>query len=262
MLHDASCPTTVGKPEHWASLWLSNHLGRDERSVELRGTSVHLPRAPLPGESNSILPEVTSCNCWKVDCSSGILNRVAPPNFDERLRALASGQFEHLRPAQKHILDRFTHIEHSSQPDIGIELPTGEGKTLIALLIADWALDEGMSVAYLTGTKQLAKQVQGEAATLQKLDVHRFESGNYPGAKVDDYHQAQAVGVMNYWVYFNSQPKIEPADLVIFDDAHLAEQPLAGLFTLRVPRSPGAARHFTSNFAILFCNTQQMPTQP
>lgn len=59
---------------------------------------------------------------------------------------------------------------------------------------------------------------------------------------LDDYHQARAVGVMNYWVYFNSSPRVEPADLVIFDDAHLAEQPLAGLFTLRVPRGPGGGR--------------------
>jgi hypothetical protein len=41
---------------------------------------------------------------------------------------------------------------------------------------------------------------------------------------------------MNYWVYFNSSPRVEPADLIIFDDAHLAEQPLAGMFTLSIPR--------------------------
>jgi hypothetical protein len=39
---------------------------------------------------------------------------------------------------------------------------------------------------------------------------------------------------MNYWVYFNASPRVEPADLVIFDDAHLAEQPLAGLFAIRI----------------------------
>lgn len=42
---------------------------------------------------------------------------------------------------------------------------------------------------------------------------------------------------MNYWVYFNSSPKVDPADLVIFDDAHLAEQPLTGLFAARIARS-------------------------
>src|SRR3712207_7440702 len=52
----------------------------------------------------------------------------------------------------------------------------------------------------------------------RSLVTHRFSGGNYPGAALDDYHQAQAVGVMNYWVYFNSSPRVEPADLVIFDD--------------------------------------------
>jgi hypothetical protein len=27
---------------------------------------------------------------------------------------------------------------------------------------------------------------------------------NYGDAKLDDYHQAQAVDVMNYWIYFKS----------------------------------------------------------
>ena len=41
---------------------------------------------------------------------------------------------------------------------------------------------------------------------------------------------------MNYWTYFNSNPKVEPADLVVFDDAHLAEQPLTGMFAIRIDR--------------------------
>ena len=41
---------------------------------------------------------------------------------------------------------------------------------------------------------------------------------------------------MNYWVYFNSSPVPEPADLVILDDAHLAEQPLTGLDVLRIDK--------------------------
>jgi hypothetical protein len=31
-------------------------------------------------------------------------------------------------------------------------------------------------------------------------------------------------GVVNYWVYFNDSPIPDPADLVIFDDARLAER--------------------------------------
>lgn len=163
-------------------------------------------------------------------------------DFGERLEAIAPGRFpDGLRRSQVHVLSQFAE-QHTAASDVGIELPTGEGKTLIGLLIADWALDEGMSVAYLTGTRQLADQVMNQAQLLPELLAHRFAGGSYPGAALDDYHQAQAVGVMNYWVYFNSSPRVEPADLVIFDDAHLAEQPLAGMFTLRIPRGPGGGR--------------------
>jgi hypothetical protein len=163
-------------------------------------------------------------------------------DFGARLRELApNGFIDGLRPAQVHALSEFAEY-HTSSPDVGIELPTGEGKTLIGLLIADWALDQRMSVAYLTGNRMLATQVVRQAALLPGLETRRFEGGNYPGADLDDYHQAHAVGVMNYWVYFNSNPRVEPADLVIFDDAHLAEQALAGLFTASILRSTNTGR--------------------
>jgi superfamily II DNA or RNA helicase len=148
--------------------------------------------------------------------------------FAERLAAHGSSVYQQLRTAQEYVLEAYeaNYSNMSATPDVAIELPTGVGKTLIALLIADWALDQGRSVAYLTGTNVLADQVEAQAAQLPGLAVSRFSGGNYPGAALDDYHQAQAVGLMNYWVYFNSSPKVQPADLVIFDDAHLAEQAL------------------------------------
>ena len=121
-------------------------------------------------------------------------------------------------------------------------MPTGEGKTLLALLIADYALDRGRSVAYLTGTRQLAERVEDRGRRSWDWRSSGSPSKDYGGAKLDDYHQAQAVGVMNYWVYFNSKPVPQPADLVIFDDAHLAEQPLSGLQTLRIPDKLAPAR--------------------
>ncbi|WP_101789189.1 DEAD/DEAH box helicase family protein [Nonomuraea indica] len=164
----------------------------------------------------------------------------ALPDFEERLAAFASSVFTELRPGQKQVLATYAR-HHLDTADLAIEMPTGEGKTLLALLIADYALDQGLSVAYLTGTRQLAERVEDEASRLG-LETVRFSSKNYGGARLDDYHQAQAVGVMNYWVYFNSKPVPKPADLVIFDDAHLAEQPLSGLQTLRIPDTPGPAR--------------------
>ena len=161
-------------------------------------------------------------------------------DFEQNLVDFGSSRFTELRPGQHQVLAAYAE-QHLDTTDLAIEMPTGEGKTLLALLIADHALARGWSVAYLTGTRQLAERVEEEAGALG-LDVVRFASKDYGGAKLDDYHQAQAVGVMNYWVYFNSRPVPQPADLVIFDDAHLAEQPLSGLQTLRIPDKLGPAR--------------------
>jgi len=156
-------------------------------------------------------------------------------DFQERLASFGGSRLTELRPAQLAALSAYGEMR-PTHPDIGIELPTGAGKTLIALLIADLALDEGMSVAYLTGTKQLADQVLAQAIDLPGLDVVQFTGQNYPAAQLLAYHQAQAVAVMNYWVYFNTNPRVDPADLIIFDDAHLAEQAISGMYTLRIPR--------------------------
>jgi hypothetical protein len=164
----------------------------------------------------------------------------AKPDFEQNLADFESARFTELRPGQGLVLAAYAD-QHLDTTDLAIEMPTGQGKTLLALLIADHALARGWSVAYLTGTRQLAERVEEEAVDLG-LDVVRFAAKDYGGAKLDDYHQAQAVGVMNYWVYFNSDPKVGGADLVIFDDAHLAEQPLSGLKTLRIPDKLGPAR--------------------
>lgn len=164
----------------------------------------------------------------------------AKPDFEQNLADFESARFTELRPGQGLVLAAYAD-QHLDTTDLAIEMPTGQGKTLLALLIADHALARGWSVAYLTGTRQLAERVEEEAVDLG-LDVVRFAAKDYGGAKLDDYHQAQAVGVMNYWVYFNSDPKVGAADLVIFDDAHLAEQPLSGLKTLRIPDKLGPAR--------------------
>ena len=66
------------------------------------------------------------------------------------------------RRGQRQVLSTYA-ADHFDTSDLAIEMPTGEGKTLLALLIADWALDQGRSVAYLTGTRQLAERAKEEA---------------------------------------------------------------------------------------------------
>lgn len=155
-------------------------------------------------------------------------------DFEARLASFSSDRYHNLRKPQQLALHGYT--AHQDDLDIAAELPTGYGKTLVGLLVADLALENGSTVAYLTGNNQLADQVLEQASALPGLDVVKFSADNYPPAKLAAYHDARAVGVMNYWTYFNTSPRVEPANLVIFDDAHLAEQPLAGLFGVRIDR--------------------------
>lgn len=47
------------------------------------------------------------------------------------------------------------------------------------------------------------------------LEVVRFAARDYGGAKLDNYHHAQAVGVMNYWAYFNRSRNCQDLWMVI-----------------------------------------------
>jgi len=155
-------------------------------------------------------------------------------DFDQRLTSFESTDYVNLKEGQKRALNGYA--EHISESDLAIELPTGYGKTLVALLIADMALEQGHRVAYLTGTNQLADQVLHQANALHGVLGAKFFSQHYPPFDLANYHDAKAIGVMNYWTYFNAAPRVEPADVIIFDDAHLAEQPLVERFAIRIDR--------------------------
>jgi hypothetical protein len=152
------------------------------------------------------------------------------------LNELASATFTNLRPAQIAALARYS-ADHGGTADLAIELPTGAGKSLIGLLIGEAWRREGKTVAVLTGNKTLARQMEGEGRQLG-VPVVRFEgAGNtIPLPERRRYRRAQAIAVMNYWVMFNQNPVVDSADLLIIDDAHLAEAALDSLFSVEIDR--------------------------
>jgi len=92
-------------------------------------------------------------------------------------------------------------------------------------------------VAILSANKALARQMLSEAQVLGVPAVLMQGRGSeIPGLDKRAYQRAQKVGIMNYWVYFNQNPYIDPADLLIMDDAHLAEHCLHSLFSVDVNR--------------------------
>lgn len=177
-------------------------------------------------------------------------------DFAHRLSRFGSQKFATLRDGQYLVLEEYA-ANHLQTPDLAIEMATGEGKTLVALMIADYALDNGHSVAYLAGTRQLAQHVLTEANTLD-LEAVLFSGGNYGAHSLYKYHEAYALGIMNYWVYFNASPKLEPADLLILDDAHLAEQAISGMYTLCIPRhSDGSLQLYESICDLILSHTDR-----
>jgi len=133
--------------------------------------------------------------------------------------------------------------EHTTTPDLAIEGPTGTGKTLPGLVIADWLRRTGGRVAYACPTRQLARQVSvmasregvpavvlvGPAASWSVADQTRYES-------------AESLALVTYSTLFNSNPKLAQPEVLLFDDAHAGEQYVAGQYAVEVRRweHPGA----------------------
>ncbi len=158
-------------------------------------------------------------------------------DWQARLKGKNSAKFEELYGAQEAALDSYSS-EFISVPNIAIELPTGSGKSLIALMILDFWMEQGMRTAVLCGTKNLARQFKDEADSLGIPNI-LFEGPKSGWRTVDKfkYTQARGVAILNYWGYINQSPGIDPADILVLDDAHLAENAAHSLLALDVHAS-------------------------
>lgn len=157
-------------------------------------------------------------------------------DWQTRLAAKKSDEFYELFPAQESALNLYSST-FINEPAIAIELPTGSGKSLIALMILDFWREQKKRTVVLCGTKNLARQLKEKADALNVPTV-LFEGAKSGWTTADrfKYQQCKAVAILNYWGYINESPGIDPADVLIFDDAHLAENAAHGLFSLDVSR--------------------------
>jgi hypothetical protein len=160
--------------------------------------------------------------------------------YEELFALHKSAEIRELWPWQGEVLATYAGVTG----DAAVELPTGTGKTLVGLLAGeDFRAAAGRPVAYLAGNKQLARQIERQARD-HGFPVVRFQDAKDTWSQKDvrAYNFARAIGVMNYWNYFNASPGVEPAGMLILDDVHLLEGPLRDYFTVFVQAGSGLCR--------------------
>ena len=123
--------------------------------------------------------------------------------------------------------------------DVALQLPTGSGKTLVGLLIAEWRRRKFRErVVYLCPTRQLVNQVAEEASAKYGLTIEPFigsKKSYAPGAKAA-YTDGERVAITTYSSLFNISPFFEKPDIIIVDDAHAAENYIASQWTMQISR--------------------------
>jgi hypothetical protein len=136
--------------------------------------------------------------------------------------------------------------KHKTSANVALELPTGSGKTLVGLLIAEWRRRTlGQRVVYACPTIQLARQV-AKAAADQGIPATCLvgKSAEWDVRDFQKYVSGQAVAVTVYSHIFNTNPRFDDAQTLLFDDAHAAENYVAEAWSIDVKHSESLFRVF------------------
>ena len=163
---------------------------------------------------------------------------VVPENPDRLFRDLPKRRHPSLFDHQGQMLRTYV-AQALGVPDVALQLPTGSGKTLVGLLLAEWRRRRfNERVVYLCPTRQLVNQVAEEASAKYGLSIEAFTgaiTGYSPAAKAA-YQDGNKVAVTTYSSLFNTNPFFEDPEIVIVDDAHAAENYIAAQWTLSMSR--------------------------
>jgi hypothetical protein len=134
---------------------------------------------------------------------------------------------KNLRNAQKEILQKYWE-GLKDYPRIGIRLPTGSGKSLIAILILEAHRQAGRNVAILTANKGLAEDMKRRCDEFNIPSATIFGTEEEPSYRMirtrnlTMYKRKQIIGIFNYHSYLYGteyKQEIFPPDVLVVDDA-------------------------------------------
>lgn len=165
-------------------------------------------------------------------------SKVLHADPESLFRDLRNRSVEGLLSQQADMLRNY--LPHKDQADVSLELPTGSGKTLVGLLIAEWQRTRQQKPSlFLCPTKQLVNQVVEQAKRKYGIDVVSFtgSKSNYSADAKSKFLNCEAVGVTTYSSLFNINPFFDNVGTVIFDDAHAAENYVASCWSVVISQS-------------------------
>lgn len=167
----------------------------------------------------------------------GATSRVTDPEALFRDLRGRSPEIKHLWSHQADLLRAYDR-DFQKKKNVAIELPTGAGKTLVGLLLAEFRRQNyNERVAYLCPTRQLAQQV-GTQAGKYGIKAHVFvgKQRDYSPAEFSDFQSSKAIAITTYSGVFNSNPRISDAQALILDDAHASENYIAGMWSVEIAK--------------------------
>ncbi len=144
-----------------------------------------------------------------------------------------------LRPAQQDVLDEW-YSNHKDDKDVIIKLHTGEGKTLVGLLLLQSKINMGQGPClYIAPNKQLARQVTKDA---DKFGIkYEILPPNVNMLPIDFKSSKKLLityvqKVFNGRTIFGLDNESEPVGTILLDDSHACIESIRASFTMRIQR--------------------------
>lgn len=137
---------------------------------------------------------------------------------------------------------RAYQTEGLQSKDVALHLPTGGGKTLVGLVLAEWRRRcFGERVVYLCPTHQLVHQVAAQAKDKFGIPVAALVGSkrNYDRGTASSYQSGEQIAISTYSSLFNTAPFFNDPHVIVLDDAHASEHYIADMWSLEVKQGEG-----------------------
>lgn len=155
-----------------------------------------------------------------------------------------------LRPVQESVLNDW-YTNYKNKQDIIIKLHTGEGKTLIGLLLLQSRLNSGTGPClYVCPNKQLALQVSNDANKFGiKHQLHKS------GERIpDEFLESKEILITYVQRFFNGRTQFGldnnsiKIGTIVLDDSHACIDSIRSSFSIRANRQSDIYKYFLSLF--------------